>query len=233
MGTRDIRRLAAPGILLAMLAAIALEFALQPAAAARSGLVGHVVTSLGNQLVRRFERARVAAGDRITGIILLGGGLDRSATLIELARRHPGARVVLSGPSEAEIKTVAAGGIEAARITIDHRPTNTYDNALYSRLLLLPKPGERWLLVTSATHMPRAIGAFRAIGFPVEPWPVVDTPPDLRRLVKTIGREIGGLLAYRLLGRTQELFPSPDASEEAHAGPASAASAADRVARAG
>jgi uncharacterized SAM-binding protein YcdF (DUF218 family) len=35
-----------------------------------------------------------------------------------------------------------------------------------------PKPGERWLLVTSAAHMPRAIGCFRRAGFAVEACPV-------------------------------------------------------------
>lgn len=228
MGTRNIRRLAVPCILLAVLAAVGLELALQPATAAPRGVFGHVVARLGNQLISRFERAHVSAGDHITGVILLGGGLDRPATLLKLARRHPEARLVLSGLSEAEIKLVLAGGIETSRITVDHRPTNTYDNALYSRLLVRPKPGERWLLVTSASHMPRAIGAFRATGFPVEPWPVADTPPDLRRLVKTIGREIAGLIAYRLLGRTQELFPSPRTT-----GPDGVVSASGSLARAG
>ena len=43
---------------------------------------------------------------------------------------------------------------------------------MFTRDLVKPKPGERWLLVTSATHMPRSIGAFRQAGFPVIPYPV-------------------------------------------------------------
>src|SRR6266478_6390205 len=35
-----------------------------------------------------------------------------------------------------------------------------------------PSLVRRWLLVTSAYHMPRAIGVFRKAGFPVEPYPV-------------------------------------------------------------
>ncbi len=46
------------------------------------------------------------------------------------------------------------------------------ENATFSRAVADPKPGERWLLVTSAFHMPRAIGTFRQAGFPIEAYPV-------------------------------------------------------------
>ena len=46
------------------------------------------------------------------------------------------------------------------------------ENARFTRELVQPKPGERWLLVTSAHHMPRSVGVFRAAGFPVEAFPV-------------------------------------------------------------
>ena len=41
-----------------------------------------------------------------------------------------------------------------------------------TKALLNPKPGERWLLVTSSWHMPRAVGVFRKAGFQIEPYPV-------------------------------------------------------------
>ena len=63
-------------------------------------------------------------------------------------------------------------GIAHDRITAEEQSRNTIENAVFSRLLADPKPGERWLLVTSAFHMPRAIAAFRAAGFPVEAYPV-------------------------------------------------------------
>ena len=77
-----------------------------------------------------------------------------------------------------------------------------------------PKPGERWLLVTSGYHMPRSIGVFRAAGFPVEPYPVdwrtrgaVDamrpfpTLAEGLRRTDTAVREWIGLLAYWLTGQ--------------------------------
>ena len=65
------------------------------------------------------------------------------------------------------------------------------------------------LLVTSATHMPRAVGAFRSVGFDVEPWPVYDLPRDDRALASVLQHETMGLLWYWALGRSSALFPSP------------------------
>ena len=41
---------------------------------------------------------------------------------------------------------------------MERRSRNTQENAEFSRALAAPKPGERWLLVTSAFHMPRSVG---------------------------------------------------------------------------
>ena len=93
---------------------------------------------------------------------------------------------------------------------------------MFSLPLAAPRPGERWLLVTSAYHMPRAMGAFRAAGFAVEAYPVDyrtggstdllipfdDVASGLRR-TDTATREWIGLLAYWLTGRSSELFPGP------------------------
>jgi uncharacterized SAM-binding protein YcdF (DUF218 family) len=93
---------------------------------------------------------------------------------------------------------------------------------VFSKELADPKPGERWLLVTSGYHMPRSIGVFREAGFDVEAYPVdfrtrgaVDlTLPfmsvgDGLRRTDTAMREWVGLLVYWLTGRTSELFPKP------------------------
>jgi uncharacterized SAM-binding protein YcdF (DUF218 family) len=93
---------------------------------------------------------------------------------------------------------------------------------VFSRLIANPQPGERWLLLTSAFHMPRAVAVFRAVGFPVEPYPVdwrTTGPADLFRPYPSVSeglrrtdvavREWVGLLLYRLTGKTAELFPAP------------------------
>jgi uncharacterized SAM-binding protein YcdF (DUF218 family) len=113
-------------------------------------------------------------------------------------------------------------GIEPSRLTIEDRSRDTFENAAFTKTLVHPNPAERWLLVTSAWHMPRAMGVFRKAGFPVEPWPVdyrtsgwIDTthffasPADgLRQLEQTL-KEYTGLIAYWLRGRSSALFPAP------------------------
>ena len=105
---------------------------------------------------------------------------------------------------------------------MEERSRSTAENASLTKLLIDPKPGERWLLVTSAIHMPRAIGAFRKAGFPVEAYPVdwntkgwsdVWTGPfwPLEGLIAsdTAIRQWAGLFAYWLGGYSSELLPGP------------------------
>lgn len=130
------------------------------------------------------------------GIVVLGGvispevsvarnsiAIDETAERItftaELARRYPKARIVVSGGSAALIfdgaveapfgkRELEALGVSAERIAVEERSRNTIENAEFARRVADPKAGERWLLVTSAYHMPRAMAAFRLAGFPVE-----------------------------------------------------------------
>ena len=185
------------------------------------------------------------------GIIVLGGPIDadlsvahnvpvtRSATdrLIAgaaLAYRYPNARIVFTGGSanlisndakEADyaVEIFESLGIPKSRLIMERRSRNTYENAAFSKALVAPKQGERWLLVTSAYHMPRSVGLFRKAGFPVEAYPVdwrVAGPADLFSFTNfsieglartdTGWREWMGLAAYRLAGRTDALFPGPE-----------------------
>jgi uncharacterized SAM-binding protein YcdF (DUF218 family) len=184
------------------------------------------------------------------GIVVLGGAispgvsearnaiaLDEAAERItataELARRYPDARIIFSGGSGAlleregpeapfAVRQLMALGVAHDRITAEEQSRNTLENAAYARLLANPKPGERWLLVTSAYHMPRAIAAFRAEDFAVDAYPVdwrTRGAGDLQRGFSTLSeglrrtdaatREWVGLVVYRLTGRSTELLPGP------------------------
>ena len=196
----------------------------------------------------RFARPETLP-DRIDGIIVLGGAQEQQITsardvlaldqhgerLIEglaLALRHPEARLVFSGRSglpagiggsEQIVNELFVDlmGFDAGRVLYEDHSRNTWENALLTKAALDPKPGEVWLLVTSAAHMPRSMGVFRRLGFEVVPWPVdYRTPGGLRwplsfsaaaRLdeLDLAAREWVGLLAYRLMGRIGALFPTP------------------------
>jgi|SRR5215472_1635909 len=182
------------------------------------------------------------------GIIVLGGavngldannqvalneGAERLAVLPELARRYPNARILFSGGSAAlmyegdaeaniAVRLLESFGIGRDRILLEGRSRNTAENAAFSKEVGQPKLGERWLLVTTAYHMPRAIGCFRRVGFPVEPypvdwrtngagnalWPFVTLSEGLQRTDAAVHEWIG-LLVYWLTGRSSEFLPGP------------------------
>jgi uncharacterized SAM-binding protein YcdF (DUF218 family) len=191
-----------------------------------------------------------AAGGAPDGIIVLGGSIDadvsaardvavvrtaadRIIAAAALAHRYPNARIIFSGGSgnlisnDAREADYAASifeslGISRDRLTMERRSRNTQENAEFSKAIAAPKSGERWLLVTSAFHMPRSVGLFRKAGFAVEPYPVdwqVGGAADLLAFsprateglihTETAVREWIGLVAYRATGKIDELLPGP------------------------
>ena len=126
--------------------------------------------------------------------------------LMALARRHPRAQVILSGPGPAEEEVLRRAPELEGRLVIDRRARNTFENAFYSLGLAQPGPQERWLVVTSAVHRPRSMGAFSAIGFKVEPLPVSDTPiqaAPAAPMVQCWGSSIAGFW-----GEPRSCFPA-------------------------
>jgi uncharacterized SAM-binding protein YcdF (DUF218 family) len=191
------------------------------------------VTPVGDWLMLplqdRFPQWQTGPHAAPDGIIVLGGEAgERIVALADLSRRFPQARLFYSGPGErifaAEelLKTFARLGGDPSRITMEARSRNTFENAIYSLQLIKPGPEERWLLVTSALHMPRAIATFRHAGFRVEAYPVESNTGDSSHMSMPLDagstalstldiatREWTALVAYRLMGRTDSLFPAP------------------------
>jgi uncharacterized SAM-binding protein YcdF (DUF218 family) len=170
------------------------------------------------------------------GVIELDSSAERAMALLTLARRFPDARIVFSGGSgrllpnaPAEMpyaeKLLAEFGMTGKRFVFEGGSRTTYENAVKSFDMLKPKAGERFLLVTSSFHMPRAVGAFRRAGFEVEAYPVDwrtrgwrDAALPFGRLSSGLARadvaihEWAGLLVYWMTGRSRALFPSPNAA---------------------
>jgi len=185
----------------------------------------------------------------VAGIVVLGGALDtrqtnrfgqpalngraeRITAFVELARRYPEAKLVYSGgsgliqdetKSEAEIAKplLASLGVAEARLVLETKSRDTHENAAFTRDIVKPAAGETWILVTSAAHMPRAVGVFRKAG-----WTVVPFPVDYRYLGEgddAFGRNLGrglnllsaalrewlSLAHYYLSGRSDEFLPAP------------------------
>jgi uncharacterized SAM-binding protein YcdF (DUF218 family) len=195
----------------------------------------------------RFTRP--LAPDHVDGVVVLGGAVnpvistergipslnaaaERMTEFVALSRRYPSARLVFTGGigtvmPGVETEAVVARelftelGLPPERVIYEDRSRTTYENAAYSRDLVKPKPGETWLLVTSAGHMPRSVGVFRHVGWTVVPWPTgyktvhavlpSITEPFSSRMdeLDTAVHEWVGLLVYRLTGKSDELFPAP------------------------
>ncbi|MEX0923862.1 MAG: YdcF family protein [Rhodovibrionaceae bacterium] len=171
-------------------------------------------------------------GSAHRGAAQLGGASERIFTMLELTRRYPEAEILFSGGTASllapdlreadEVRKLLAGiGALNPRMTFERASRNTRENALYSRDLVAPGRTERWLLVTSAFHMPRAMGAFRALDWPVVAYPVdyqagpsgsllqFDPLGNWARL-QLASKEWVGLAYYRLRGWTERFFPGPE-----------------------
>jgi uncharacterized SAM-binding protein YcdF (DUF218 family) len=202
-------------------------------------------------LEHRFPRPDLSAiGPRVAGLVILGGfedtwvsggrqelaltdAAERLTEAVRLAQRLPAAKVVFTGGA-ADLVTaegaadlvreyLIAFGVAAERIILERTSRTTDENARNTRDIVKPRPGDVWLLVTSAQHMPRAIGVFRGSGFDVVAWPVDyrtagngrDGLSGFRMISEGLRRadhaakEWYGLFGYWVAGRSRDLFPAP------------------------
>ena len=201
---------------------------------------------LTERLENRFPSNPTLSPD-IAGIIVLGGAINLNITtsrqqpaltssgeryteFVYLSRQFPEARLIFSGGSgsvlDQSMKEADAAksfferaGLEGSKVLYERYSRNTYENAVLSRKFAGELINKQWVLVTSALHMPRAMGVFRKAGWKVVPYPV-DYLTDGRKTFRLVlrplyglaslnrsGREWIGLLAYFMLGRTETFFP--------------------------
>jgi uncharacterized SAM-binding protein YcdF (DUF218 family) len=184
--------------------------------------------------------------EKVDGIVVLGGAIDevtsrdrgtptltsaanRLTTFVMLAERYPGAKLVFTGGSgaidqgvanEAEYARILFGqlGLAPDRVVFEDKSRTTWENAVNAYELVKPRPSEHWILLTSAAHVPRAVGVFCRIGWNALPWPVGYKSRDH---ISAYGHWMGqklevldwaahewiGLAVYFLEGRTSALFP--------------------------
>jgi uncharacterized SAM-binding protein YcdF (DUF218 family) len=187
----------------------------------------------------------------VQGILMLGGGEEpvitqsrgvpqisrgspRLFAAIELLRRYPEAQLVFSGgsgdplePEPSEASTIRAVleqlGIDLGRVRFEDKSRNTWENFVNTRAMVEPSPDQRWVLVTSAMHTPRAVGIARKLGWDLLPWPVDYTTLPVHAQsseghfakyladFSDVTHEWLGLFAYWLSGRSSAIFPAPQA----------------------
>ena len=186
--------------------------------------------------------------EKIEGIIILGGSIkaqnsaawqqletndyhERLSHSIILAHTYPQARLLFTGgnssidrskPAESDfiLEHLIKSGIQKDRIIVEPKARNTAENAQFSKLLIQPEQNETWVLVTTAFHMPRAIGVFCQQGWKVIPFPVdhqtipgQSFKPAFQFFshaegLTTAMHEWLGLIAYFLTGKTSQLLPN-------------------------
>ena len=165
------------------------------------------------------------------GVVSVGSSVERVIYFCKLAKEYPDIKLVFTGGSgnlfdqslkEAEFVAplMSQLGLDPSRVIFESKSRNTWENAVYSKNIINPSADELWLLITSAFHVPRSVGAFRKAG-----WNVMAYPVDYNTLSNSRyqlgfnfrsginGLAFGihewiGLTAYWLSGRSSEFFPS-------------------------
>lgn len=150
----------------------------------------------------RAKAAEAQSLDGAAGIIVLGGAIETAASLgggtphlsksadrvveaLRLAARYPALPVFFAG-GKADLyprqdtdpeallaqRFFQAFNLMPPRFKFEDRSRNTFEDAVESAKSLQPRPGQKWIFVTSAFHMPRAKALFEAQGFEVLARPV-------------------------------------------------------------
>ncbi|MEE2745513.1 MAG: YdcF family protein [Pseudomonadota bacterium] len=207
--------------------------------------VGALLTNI---LENRFP-GNIALPEKVNGIIVLGGVIDqfiskdretpaingaveRLIAFAKLSERYPEAKLIFSGGSgvltKQNLKEAHFVGpvfemlnVDMTRIIYEDKSKNTFENALFSKELVESEIMHPWVLVTSAFHMPRAIGVFRHTGWNIFPYPVdyqskksykVCCQFSFRGGISSLSHSLHewiGLGFYWLTNRTNEFFPRP------------------------
>ena len=169
---------------------------------------------------------------QIRGQVSLTDSVERLTTFVSLTYRYSDAKFVYAGGQGAitaqEYKSATTArlffeqmGLDTSRVIFDSQSRNTQENVENALQLAHPVKGEKWVLITSAWHMPRSVGIFRKLNWQVIPYPVDFKTtgklemsigiPNFSAIasVSNVVYEWIGLFYYWLMGRTSELFPGP------------------------
>jgi uncharacterized SAM-binding protein YcdF (DUF218 family) len=159
---------------------------------------------------------------RTSGETELVAEADRIVRAFELLRAGRARNVLLSGgsarPQRGEVPEadrlaakLAQWGISPERIAVEASSRNTRENAIESARVAHARGWRKLLIVTSAQHVPRALGCFRAVGIEPDVLPVDRRANDGRDQgwlprawaldqSTNVIREMAGRVVYRIVG---------------------------------
>ena len=161
--------------------------------------------------------------------ISLNGSSERLVESVFIIKKFDKAKVIFSGGSglvnrpDLDHAKVAKSfykkiGIETNQIIFEDKSRNTYENIIYSKKIANPKKNENWLLITSASHMKRALLIADKNNWKLIPYAVdfkniknFKLIPNLELLknlnsFQQASHEWLGLISYYLMGRTAKVF---------------------------
>jgi uncharacterized SAM-binding protein YcdF (DUF218 family) len=157
--------------------------------------------------------------------VVSNGAAERNFAFMHLAREFPEAKLIYTGGASSMVnqnhkaadvakRLFNEQGLDLSRIIFERESRNTWENGLFTKQLVEPKVGERWVLITTAWHMPRSVGVFCKVGWDVIPYPVdFQTKPghlfavnwnfagNLQDLVVAVKAWVGQI-AYQLTGKS-------------------------------
>jgi uncharacterized SAM-binding protein YcdF (DUF218 family) len=199
-------------------------------------------------LEERFPK-QTELPEKIGGIIVLGGSInpvlsrergqiavdssmERLLFFAMLGDTRPGVPLVFTGGAGSLFAQDAKEGhyfkdlaellnLDMSRVIVEAESRNTMENVVFSKKLVTVEADRPWVMITSARHMPRAVGLFRKQGWPVIPYPVdyitlpargwtlsLENLGGQSMLDAAVHEFLGMAVAY-VLGRSDSLYPAP------------------------
>lgn len=161
--------------------------------------------------------------------VQVGDAIERDLAFMQLARHYQDVKLIFSGgtgylsgqqykAADVAKRLFKEQGLDVNKIIFERQSRNTYENALYSKQLANPKPGEKWILITTAWHMPRSMGIFCKLNWPMIAYPVDYTTIKNNtvhiefslnahlKVLDTSVKEWIGLITYYVTGKTDKLL---------------------------
>ncbi len=178
--------------------------------------------------------------EQVDGIIVLGGALDASRSAMwqqtvvngnaervlasmALMKKFPNAKLIYTGGSasltnqqykgaDAALQFYKEHGLDTTKIIFERESPS--ENVIFTKNLVNPAKDEKWLLITSARHMPRSVAIFCKSEWAVIPYPVDfrTKPKKLFRIDWSFGghlrnlsigiKEWLGRIAYSVMGKS-------------------------------